>query len=253
MENTQGSSFIPKNPVRGSVKPRQVKKVYIFSYIAVILFFVSLLAAAATFFYTVSKEAQLSTLKEKLAEEQTRFNHSELIAVKELDERMDKAYSLLQSKVSLQKVFKALEETTVHPVQIIGFEYKKEVNNDLNLALAMKTHDFNSALFQKEIIGGSSVLKGASFNDVKYNEALETDSEGGNAGVIKGEVTFMLTKTLTQSDIPFDSTAIDIETGDSNSNNSSEPYNDQSSSNEQSSVDIIQDEEIASSSQAVNS
>ena len=44
MEKPQGTSFIPKSPVKGTVKPRGVRKVYILTYVTYVLFFGTLIS-----------------------------------------------------------------------------------------------------------------------------------------------------------------------------------------------------------------
>ncbi len=65
MENPQGASFIPKSPVRGSTKPRKVRRVYVLTYVAFVCFIGSLLAAVGMFFYDLSIDRKIDNQKMK--------------------------------------------------------------------------------------------------------------------------------------------------------------------------------------------
>jgi hypothetical protein len=200
MENKQGTSFIPKSPVRGAVKPKGVRKIYIFTYVAFVFFFGTMLATAGTFFYNISIESQLISAKERLSQERNQFNQSDLERVRELEKRMNTAFSILDTKVSLYKLFTTLEETTLRPAKISGFEYKKTVDNSLDLALTVDTSDFNTALFQREIFSSNSILKGSEISEISYTDGLNASVEDAP---VKSNVSFIVSKKLTSSDIPY--------------------------------------------------
>ena len=203
MGNQQGTSFIPKSPVRGAVKPAGVRKVYIFTYVSSVFFFGTLLATAGTFFYNISIDSQLSSQKARLSEERSSFNQSDLERVRELETRMKTAFNILDGKVSLHSLLIALEDTTLRSVQIVGLEYKKDVNNSLNLALLITTTNFNASLFQREIFSGNTVLKGSSVSEIIFTDGA---AEGDSEVLAESEVTFTVSKELTKADIPYEVT-----------------------------------------------
>ena len=200
MENQQGGSFIPKSPVRGTVKPSGVRKVYIFTYVAFVFFFGTLLATAGTFFYNISIESQLAAQKERLAQARNSFNQADLERVRELESRMDSAFGILNKKVSILTLLEALQDTTLRSVQIKGFEYIKNIDNSLNLKLAIETTDFNAALFQREVLSGSPVLKGATISDITHTN-IDSVSEGESLS--KSTVSFTVSKKLSIDEIPY--------------------------------------------------
>ena len=203
MENRQGTSFIPKSPVRGAVKPAGARKVYIFTFVSFVFFFGTLLATAGTFFYNISIDSQLSSQKARLSEERSSFNQSDLERIHELETRMKTAFNILDGKVSLHSLLIALEDTTLRPVQIVGLEYKKDVNKSLNLALSIRTTNLNAALFQREIFSGNTVLKGSSVSEIIFTDGA---AEGDSEVLAESEVTFTVSKELTKADIPYEVT-----------------------------------------------
>jgi len=204
MENSQGTSFIPKSPVKGTVKPRGVRRVYILTYVTYVLFFGTLLATAGVFMYGLTIDAQLVSEKERLSVERDSFNQADLEKVRELESRMDTAFSILDRHVSLHSVFKALEVVTLRPVQLYGFEYTKDLNNSLNLTLLARTKNFNNALFQREILSGNAILNGATISDIKYTGSEPEDG----LPAASEEVQFTITKKLSVGDIPYTGSSV---------------------------------------------
>ena len=199
MEKSQASSFIPKGPVRGTVKPKSVRKVYILTYVSYVLFFGTVLAAMVVFGYGLRIDSQLAAEKSSLFAERESFNQSDLERLRELEFKMNTALSLLDRHVSLHSVLVAMEATTVGPVQIYGLEYIKDINNSLNLILKAKTENFNNALFQREIFASDSVLAGASVSEIEFTQS-RSDAELFSGSQ---EVNFTLSKILSASEIPY--------------------------------------------------
>lgn len=199
MEKFQGSSFIPKGPVRGTVKPRGVRRVYILTYVTYVLFFGTLLATAGVFMYGLSIDTQLVAEKDRLLQERESFNQADLERIRELELRMDTAFAILDRHVSLRSVLEALEATTLRPVQIYGFEYIKDIDNSLILTMTARTENFNNALFQREIFASNDVLNGATISELSFTEA-----ELGDGSSIKTqEVEFTIIKELSVDEIPY--------------------------------------------------
>jgi len=200
MEKPQGTSFIPKSPVKGTVKPRGVRKVYILTYVTYVLFFGTLISAAGLFVYGLTIEQQLVSEKNRLADERKSFKEADLERVRDLEVRMNTAFSVLDRQVSVHSIFEALERSTVKPIQIEGLEYVKDIDNSLNVTLRAVTEIFNSALFQREIFASDSVLAGASFSEVSFSS---TESETDLPLESSEELRFTLDKKFNAADIPY--------------------------------------------------
>lgn len=215
MENPSVNSFIPKSPVQASINPRGKRRVFIFSYVTAVFFFGTLLASVGIFIWGITMEKQLDTYKENLAIERNQFNQADLENIRELEGRMNTALGILNRHVSVHSILSALESTTLKTVQIVGFSYTKEIDDSLNLSLAISTADFNSALFQREIFSGDSILGAAITSSMLYVDPEPTELTGF---LPANEVTYVMSKKILVSDVPYipvtvneDMTSIDID------------------------------------------
>ncbi len=199
MEKNQGTSFIPKSPVRASSKPKGTRKVYILTYATYVFFFGTLLAAAVVFGYGFSVNAQLASEKSSLLIERDSFNQADMERVQELDSRMKSAFSILDRQVSLTSLLQMLETKTIRSAYIYGLEYSKGIDGSLNLALQVRSGNFNDALFQREEFFSDSILAGAIISEIDYTQS---ESEGA-LSIKTQDVDFLVTKTLDVSDIPY--------------------------------------------------
>jgi len=201
MEKPQGTSFIPQSPVRASKKTPGVRRVYLFTYITLIFFFGTLLAIAGVFFWDLSIDQQLSKVKADLALERESFNQADLEQVRELEKRMNTAYGILNRHVSVHSIIDALEKTTLAPVQLLTLDYIKDTNNTLELSVTASAPDFNTSIFQREVVSGSNILAGAEFSEIAFTNAESAGAQVTSDSV--EEVTFTITKQLSTSDIPY--------------------------------------------------
>jgi hypothetical protein len=199
MEKNQGTSFIPKSPVRASSKPKGIRKVYILTYATYVFFFGTLLVSVLVFGYGYSKNAQLASEKGSLLEERDSFNQADMERVQELDSRMKSAFSILDRQVSLTSLLQMLETKIVKSAYIYGLEYSKGVDGSLELALQVRSGEFNDALFQRQEFLSDPILAGAIISEIEF---VQSESEG-EVSVKTQEVTFSVIKTLDVSDIPY--------------------------------------------------
>lgn len=200
MEKSQGTSFIPKSPVRAPQKVRGKKRVFIFTYITFVFFFGTLLATAGIFIWSVTIDNQLDVQKNNLAIERESFDNAQLEKVRELEARMNIAFGLLDAHVSVHSIFEALEEATLRSIQITGFEYIKDINNTLILTMEVNASNFNSSLYQREVFSKDSILAGATISEVIFTDSVSS----GNILLSSQEaVTYQITKELSTSEIPY--------------------------------------------------
>ena len=168
MDSPQNASFIPKSPVHGSVSRRRVRKVYVLTYLVYVFFVGTLLAAGLTWIYQQAQERKLATAQDQLQKARNSFKPEDLTAVTELDGRMRAAQKMLDQQISIVDLLQAVEKTTVQSVQLSGFTYKKDEGNKLTLSMTARAADFNSALFQRQVLTGNPVLSGATMQNVTY-------------------------------------------------------------------------------------
>jgi len=112
---------------------------------------------------------------------------------------MKSAFSILDRQVSLTSLLQMLETKTIRSAYIYGLEYSKGIDGSLNLALQVRSGNFNDALFQREEFFSDSILAGAIISEIDYTQS---ESEGA-LSIKTQDVDFLVTKTLDVSDIPY--------------------------------------------------
>lgn len=163
--NSQSTSFIPQRPTPGKIKNRGVRKIYILTYVSYVLFFGTVIAAAAIFFFTMTLESQLTGLQQQLAAEKSRFSESDIESVRELDQRIAIAKERMSQHISVLSIFEALEQKAIQSLQYVGFSYIR--SNEFNPVVTVTgtTQAFNSVLFQREVLSSNPILSGSSFSE----------------------------------------------------------------------------------------
>ncbi len=191
MDSSQGSSFIPKSPVRGAVTKRRVRKVYLITYLIYVFFVGSLLASAGIWFYKFTVQNDLDAVKLALNEERDRFKQSDLEMVSQLNLRMKEADRLLSEQVSVANLLRAIESTMVLSVDLAGFLYEKDISGELRMTLNAQADDFNSTLFQRQVLASNPVLAGANMVSVAYGT-----QEGDATTQPEDTITFVIAKSI---------------------------------------------------------
>ncbi len=184
MDSSQGSSFIPKSPVSGTVNKRRVRKIYVFTYLIYIAFVGSIIAAVGTWIYKLSVANELTTVQAALNAERDRFNQADLDRVTELNARITEAKSIFDNQVSVVQILEAVERVTLSSVDMRGFTFEKDVSTTLALELAAEASDFNTTLFQRQVLAGDPVLGGATVTNVTYASTPATEELPAESTVI---------------------------------------------------------------------
>ncbi|MDC1205535.1 hypothetical protein N8083_01670 [Candidatus Pacebacteria bacterium] len=179
MANTPGGSFIPKRSTGKVVPTRSGKRVYIFSYIAYVFFFGSLLSVLGVFFLNQQVANQLKSNIALVDAAQEDLNRGQLGLIRALDSRLKAADQILNLHAAPSVIFEALESVIVKDVQLNTFEYTRESSSRVLLALGGLTETFDVLLFQRDIIANSSLLSAASVVGVSFG-ASDTEIEGAD-------------------------------------------------------------------------
>lgn len=200
--NPQGTSFIPQRPAAGKVKNRGVRKIYILAYISYVLFFGSAIAAAGTFFYTLTIDSQLGYQKSLLAAERDRFSESDMASIRELEERMNIAQDRMNKHISVVSIFEALEQSAVQAIRFTSFVYERPNDNAPLVTWLGSTEKFNTIIFQREILEQNPVLAGATFTEVALVTSNVEDEATASTEAMRS-LTFSLSKEIDQSLVPY--------------------------------------------------
>lgn len=203
MVGPQGSSFIPKQPATGKVKRAGVRRIYIFTYVAFVMFFGTIIAAAGTFFYQVSVDSQLEAEKQKLIEQKEAFSQADISRVEALSLQIAAARMLLDNHISAASLFETLENNTVSTIQLTSFSLSRNDFSDIEMTASAKTSGFNPALFQREVIRQNPVLAGAVLESVNGQSSVDNTDPLSQLLPEELQVTFNLRKELKPSEVPY--------------------------------------------------
>lgn len=201
MVDSQNSSFIPNAPVKGEVAQPRGRKVYVLSYISFVLFFGTLIVTGIVFFLGFQQDKNLQLQQQRLDQEKAQFSESNLQSVRELSIQLEAAEQLLGRHVSLASILTSLEYTLLKSVNIVDFAFKKEGGSEYLLELIAEAPQFNSALFQREILSGNAILSGATISEVQYGTVTTEDADSATTQVTDS-LLFKISKVLTVNDIP---------------------------------------------------
>lgn len=172
MANPPGGSFIPKRPqARRSSPTKAGRRVYVFSYVAFVVFFGTLLSSGGIYFLKERAAQQLEEHALLLEAERTVFNQAEIDEIRSFDEQLQLAMTVLDSHTAFSKVFEELEQFTAAPVQFAGLDYTREVAGGTVLTLDGLTESFDVLLFQREALQQSELFGAAKFVNVSYGSA----------------------------------------------------------------------------------
>jgi len=182
MANTPGGSFIPKRST-GKVTPvRSGKRIYIFSYIAYVFFFGTLLSVVGIFFLSSQAEKQLQKYIARVDEEQQSFNRGQIDAVRKLDTQIKTAEQILNWHVAPSRLFEELEDVIVKSVRLQSFSYTRETGAGAEFSFGGLTETFDVLLFQRDVMENSPVFAAADIVEVSYGSNDGSTIEGSNRG-----------------------------------------------------------------------
>ncbi len=177
MADAPGTSFIPQKRNAPKAAPIRRKRFYIFNFIATVVFVVTTVLTAGTFFYKDYSEARLVEQKEALTEQRNIFSESDIASVQDLDNRIRAAEEQLESHVSILKLLEAIEQTTPVSVQYKSFSYVRQPDGGSVVLLQGVTDDFDSVIGQKQSLQDSEVLNRSLVADVKYATGQESTTD----------------------------------------------------------------------------
>lgn len=203
MAGPQGSSFIPKQPANGSVKRSGVRRIYIFTYVAFVMFFGTIIASAGTFFYQVSVESQLEAEKEKLVQAKEAFSQADIEKIKAVSLQIEAAKMLLDNHISAASIFDTLEKNTVSTIQLTDFSLVREDFTDIMMSVSARTNGFNPARFQREIVRQNPILAGSSLVGVGGQSSIDEEDPLSLLEPEEIEVTFTLEKELKPNEVMY--------------------------------------------------
>ena len=203
--NQQAPSFIPQRPTQGVVKKRNVRKIYILTYVSYVLFFGSALTAVGVFFYSTLLDSQLQAQKDALVTEKDKFNQSDIDSIRSLDVKIDTAKRRMDLHLSLLPVFEAFEKNISQTLELNSFNYTRENDENPVVSVAGKATILNNLMFQNKVFFTNPILSGSTFEEYALNTVPPDDTKVGNvdADDLETTIVFNVTHTIPSSLIPY--------------------------------------------------
>lgn len=195
----QGVSFIPKSGVKTVQRKRGTRRIYLLAYVSYIVFFSTLFVVVGVFLYAATVNSRLTSLKEQLAVEQSRFAIADIEQVKLFDRRMSEATRLLEESSSPSRIFSDIESMVASNIYFSSMTYAQLPGGQFEIELIGRATNFNELINQKDLLSNSQILNDAIITAYDYGLG-EGESEGtsGNASL-----SFTFSDTRDLSVIPY--------------------------------------------------
>jgi hypothetical protein len=205
MQPTNRSSFIPKKSIKRVERVRSKKQIYILSYVAYAIFFATLVAIAAVFFYANSLTTQLQAVINELDAQQVAFSQGNIAAVKEAERRVKIANYLFSKHAGTYAIFGEIERLAVDGVTFRSFSYERIDDALAMIEISGGTDQFDSVAFQNLLFADNNLLRGIMFDGVSKSGGgvLQEGGISDNNDETSQPVSFSVTKELPVSAIPF--------------------------------------------------
>jgi hypothetical protein len=209
----QNTSFIPQRPVMAPQK-RGTRKVYVLTYVSYILFFATVFAAVGVFFYERFLDARLEVAKNRLIEEEGKFDQSQIASIKQLDDQIKLATGRMNEHLSLLPIFTELERTVAQSLKLSSFSYSREMDGMPKIEMTGEAGMAGNLLFQREAFTQSPLFVGASFEEVNINSAAKRDDDNRTAlgESLETKVAFSVGKSLPKELLVYSVRAVPTDT-----------------------------------------
>lgn len=122
MDNELQTSFIPKKPAVDE-RTSKVRSTNIFSFLATIIFFASIITAGGLYFYSGILTSQITDMEQSLDKSKSAFEPSLIANLQSLDKKLSSAKEILLNHVTVSPIFKSLEELTLKSIRFTKFTY----------------------------------------------------------------------------------------------------------------------------------
>ena len=148
MDGSTGGSFIPKRNVNKKTA-KTGRRVYIFTYVAYVVFFGTLMAVIGVFVVNQQVSNKQAEFVEAVDEAQSLFDRDQIESLIALESKIKLAENLLDQHISAVQIFNGLEESVLERAQIESFELTRDDSGMINLVMDAKVEDFDQAIIQR--------------------------------------------------------------------------------------------------------
>ena len=169
------SSFIPKGPISSTVTPsgvsmgRKVKEKSLLSFLALVIFTLSVVLAMGVFGYKFYLKYRIETMGADLERARTTLQPEVIRELTRLDNRIITSRELVAEHQILSPLFEFLEVSTPRTVRFNDFRYTM---NEFGIELNMRgeARGYAALALQADIFDKSGYFKNAIFSNLSLNE-----------------------------------------------------------------------------------
>jgi hypothetical protein len=167
METKFQTSFIPKSNLEQGVNSNSGHgPMSFFTFIASIIFFISVLVAGGVFGYNKYLENLVVSSKDSLDKNIKSFEPQTIEEYVRLNSRIDSAKKLLDKHIAMSYILDFLEEKTIQSVGFSDLKYDVDSNGEGSLTMNGQAKSYNAIAYQAELFGRERSLKSPLFSNL---------------------------------------------------------------------------------------
>lgn len=177
--SSSDNSFIPKRGPTNRPRRAASQQLYVFTLIAYVLFFGTLVATAGVFFYGRYIDTQLEGEVTTLNTEINRFHEDDMEEVRSFNNRLDNSGERVAAAASISSLLTTIEQATARSAQFERITLERERDNSYAVEIAIETDNFDSSIFQREFYEQETTINSVSISelDVKTDSGEEATGE----------------------------------------------------------------------------
>ncbi|OHA92497.1 MAG: hypothetical protein A2665_02580 [Candidatus Zambryskibacteria bacterium RIFCSPHIGHO2_01_FULL_46_30] len=187
------SSFIPKGPISsaipGAPMGRKTQEKSLFSFLAWIIFNISVVLALGMFGYKFYLKYSIDQMGVDLENARATLQSEVISELTRLNNRITSSRELILAHQNLSSLFAFLEVSTPRTVRFSDFRYSM-TQQGLELAMVGEARGYAALALQAEIFDKSPYFKDSIFSDLRLNT--------------KGDVTFAFKATVDPSLVSYE-------------------------------------------------
>ncbi len=167
MDDNFQTSFIPKKPL-AEERVIQERPVSIFSLVATIAFFVTLISAGGVYFYKITLTNQVASQTASLERAKAAFEPSLVETLQTLDKRINASKEILANHITASPILKSLEDLTLKSVRFTKFDYEisKDGGTKIDVTMTGQARSYTSIALQSDMLGQNKYIKNVVFSNL---------------------------------------------------------------------------------------
>lgn len=206
METHFQTSFIPKKPIAsvgGSALPPRHRSVSIFLMVSVLVFVLSLAAAAGTYVWKNILISAQDGYKVSLVDRQKQFNPTLISQLKDTNVKIDMAKQLLANHLAISEIFDIVSRLTIENVRFFNLDVitgagstaMSGQGNDIKISMRGSGANFSAVAFQSDVL---NKLEQYGLRTTVKNPILSDPVLDSN-----GAVSFGFSASISQKDVSY--------------------------------------------------